>query len=195
MTEATELAGIIERCQTGDELAWEYLVRQFQGRVYGMAFHFLGDREEARDITQEVFIRVYQNITSISDAQGFFPWVLRITRNACIDHSRRRKARPPISDMELGDVLDLRHPGNTPEEEWIAGTRKMMVCRALQQMTALNREIIILKDIQGLQLEEIAAMLGVPLGTVKSRSNRARIELAEKLLALTGARTPAHQPS
>ena len=183
--DVADLDVILKRCQSGDELAWEFLVRAFQRRVYGMAFHYLGDREEARDIAQDVFIRVYQNLGSVTDADGFLPWILRITRNACIDHVRRKKARPPINDVELDEVLDLSAPGQNPEEAHTARMRRRLICRALQQLTALNREIIVLKDIEGFQLEEIAVMLGAPLGTIKSRSNRARIELAEKVLALS----------
>ena len=178
-----DLSRLLERCSEGDELAWEALVRQFQARIYGIAYHFVGNAEDARDLAQESFIRIYQNL-ALADAKTFLPWIIRITRNACIDHLRRKKARPPAHDIAADDVLTLQAPGGDPDQIYAADSRKRLIHSALQQMSDLNREIILLKDIQGLALEEIATLINVPLGTVKSRSNRARIELARKLAVL-----------
>jgi len=192
--EPNELDLLLKQCREGDELAWELLVRQFQGRVCGMACHYLGDLEEARDITQEVFIRIYRNLGANVEAQSFFPWVIRITRNACIDHARRKKVRPTISDIAVEEMLSFPVSAQNPEEELAAKMRRQLIYSALQQLTGLNREMIVLKEIQGIKLEDIAALLGVPLGTIKSRSNRARIELAEKVLAHSHASTMSHEP-
>lgn len=169
------------RC--GDELAWEAFVRFFQGRVFGLAYHYTAQAEDARDLTQDVFVRIYQNLALVPNEEGCLPWVIRITRNACIDHLRRRKARPPLWDLPADEMFDLRSSDLNPEEAHLEAVRKGMVHRALQELTDLNREVILLKEIQGLGIEEIAAILEVPVGTVKSRSNRARLELAEKLVA------------
>jgi len=179
-----ELSTLLERCRGGDELAWEALVRQFQARIYGIAYHYVGNAEDARDLAQEAFIRIYRNLTHYPDAAGFLPWAIRITRNACIDHLRRTKARPPAHDIAAEELVTLRDPGADPAQLYAADSRKRMIHCALQQLSELNREIILLKDIQGLSLEEIASMLHLPLGTVKSRSNRARIELARRLALL-----------
>ncbi len=179
-----DLSVLLERCRGGDELAWEALVRQFQARIYGIAYHYTGNAEDARDLAQETFIRLYQNLALCPDEAGFLPWVIRITRNACIDHLRRKKARPPAHDVVADEMLSLRAPGADPEQQYAADSRKRLIYSALKEMTDLSREIILLKDIQGLALEEIATMLNVPLGTVKSRSNRARIELAQRLALL-----------
>lgn len=176
-----DLATLLERCCRRDELAWEALVRRFQARIYGIAYHYVGNAEDARDLAQETFIRIYQNLASCPDEERFLPWIIRITRNACIDHLRRKKARPPAHDVTADDRLTLRAPGADPSQQYADDSRKRQVRCALEEMTDLNREIIVLRDIQGLTLEEIASMLRVPLGTVKSRSNRARIELAHKL--------------
>jgi RNA polymerase sigma-70 factor (ECF subfamily) len=181
-----DLSTLLERCCRGDELAWEALVRRFQARVYGIACHYVGNAEDARDAAQEAFIRVYQNLSICPDAAGFLPWLIRITRNICIDHLRRKNARPPAQDVPIEDMQSLRAPGGDPSQLFAADARKQMVHSALRHMTALNREMILLRDIQGLALEEIASMLQVPLGTVKSRSNRARIELARALALLAG---------
>lgn len=167
----------------GDELAWEAFVRHFQGRVFGLAYHYTAQAEDARDLTQDVFIRIYQHLPLIPDAEGCLGWIIHITRNACIDHLRRRKARPPLWDLPADELFDLSDPQANAEELHLEAVRKTMVHRALQELSDLSREILLLKEIQGLRLEEIATMLDVPLGTVKSRAHRARIELADKLSA------------
>lgn len=178
-----ELPQLLALVRRGDELAWEAFVRRFQSRVFGLAYHYTAQAEDARDLAQEVFIRIYQNLALVPGEDGCLPWIIRITRNACIDHLRRRKARPPLWDLPADEMFDLRSTDRSPEEAHLEAVRKTMVHRALQELTDLNREIILLKEIQGLGLEEIAAILEVPVGTVKSRSHRARLELAQKLVA------------
>ena len=179
-----ELSILLERCCSGDELAWEALVRRYQGRVYGIAYHYAWNPEDARDLSQEAFIRIYQNLALCTDEKTFLPWIIRITRNVCIDHLRRKKARIPMHHLDPDELSTLRSSGDDPAQSYEADSRKRLIHTALQEMTDLNREIILLKDIQGLTMEEIAVILNVPLGTVKSRSNRARIELAHKLAFL-----------
>ena len=179
-------AELLKRCGQGDELAWEVLVRQHQGRICAIAYGYLGDQDEAFDLAQEIFVRVYQRLDTCEDPDKFQSWMTRIARNACIDHLRRRKARPPRQDIPADDMVGLRHGGPTPEDNLISSTRQRLVHRALQKLSEINREIIVLKDIQGLPLEEISGMLDLPLGTVKSRSSRARIELAKAVTDLGG---------
>ncbi len=167
----------------GDPLAWESFVRAYQSRVFGLAYHYTAQAEDARDLTQDVFVRIYQNLALLPEEEGRLPWILRITRNACIDHLRRRKARPPLWDLPADELFHLSSPELNPEEAHLERVRATMVHQALQELTDLNREIILLKEIQGLKVEAIAGILNVPVGTVKSRSNRARLELAERLAA------------
>jgi len=179
-----DLDYLLEQCRSGNQLAWESLVRGYQGRVYSLAFHYLGNAEEAKDAAQEVFFRVYRNIDQCREAQMFLPWLIKISRNLCIDHLRRRSARPQASGLPLDEMPEFPNSDLNPEESWIANSRRKLIHTALRQLTALNREIVILKDIHGMALEQIASMLKIPLGTVKSRSNRARLELAQKVIAL-----------
>ena len=178
-----EVTSLVERCRQGDPLAWEALVRQFQTRVYGVAYHYLRDPEEARDLAQDVFVKVYRRLDSfVGDA--FLPWLLRMARNGAIDRLRRIKARPPASDVPIEESVELPAPGPTPETAWVTDTRKQLVHRALGRLSDKNREIILLKEIQGFHLEEIATMLDLSIGTVKSRSHRARLELAKQVVEL-----------
>jgi RNA polymerase sigma-70 factor (ECF subfamily) len=181
---ALNLDYLLEQCRSGNQLAWESLIRDYQARVYSLAFHYLGNAEEARDAAQEIFLRIYRNIDQCREAQMFLPWLIKISRNLCIDLLRRRAARPQASGLPLDEMPEFANPGLNPEESWMAKSRRNLIYTALQQLTALNREIVILKDIHGMAMEQIASMLKVPLGTVKSRSNRARLELAKKVIAL-----------
>ncbi len=179
-----DLTEIVTRCQQGDELAWEMLVRQHQSQICAVAFNYVKDVDEARDLAQDIFVRIYQRLATCDDPQRFLAWMLSIARNACIDHLRRRKARPPRHDLPAEEMFDLADPGPDPEQTWVRSSRKRLVYRAMQKLSKINCEIILLKDMQGLPLEEIAQMLDLPLGTVKSRSSRARLELAKAVIDL-----------
>jgi RNA polymerase sigma-70 factor (ECF subfamily) len=181
-----ELAHILESCRAGDELAWEMLVRRYQSRIFGIAYTYVGDADEARDLSQDIFVRLYRHLDACKDADRFLPWLIRIARNACVDHLRRRKARPPARDIPAEDALRLVSAEETPDEAYLRRERRRVVEQALQQLSEINREMILLKDMQGLALDDIADLLNLPLGTVKSRSSRARIELAKAVQTLLG---------
>jgi RNA polymerase sigma-70 factor (ECF subfamily) len=179
-----EVAQLVERCRAGDDLAWEALVRRYHGRVFGVAWHYLRDTEEAGDMTQDVFIKVYERLESFDAADRFLPWLIRVTRNACIDRLRRIKARPPASDLRVEDGPQIEAGGPSPEETTERESRRRLLYRAMEQMSENAREIILLKEIQGLKVEEIARILTLPVGTIKSRASRARLELATRVRAL-----------
>lgn len=181
---ALEVSSLVERCRQGDGLAWEALVHRYQGRVYAVAYHYLRNAEDARDVAQDVFVRIYRHLHSFQGDEAFLPWVLSLARNACIDRLRRRKARPPASDVPVDGGPELAASGPSPEEEAAIEARKRLLYRAMSGMSDKNREILLLKEIQELKFEEISSLLALPMGTVKSRSNRARIELASKVRAL-----------
>ncbi len=179
------LEEVLQRCRFGDDLAWEELVRRFQGRVFGIAVHYLRDREEARDAAQEVFLKVYRQLGSVQSTDTFIPWLLRLARNSCIDRLRRNASRTPpgqVSDEAAGDVADQQP---SPEELGIRSAQSQLLYSAIGRLSHDSREMILLKEIQQLKVREIAQMLDVPVGTIKSRSHRARLELADRLRELT----------
>lgn len=178
-----ELAEILQRCRAGDELAWEHLVRAWQGRVCAIAYGYVGSVEEARDVAQNVFIQVYRRLGEIPDAERFPAWMVRVARNAALDRTRRIRARPPAEDLPATEVRGLAVQTPDPEASWVLEERRRLLHRAIASLGGLSREMILLREIQGLALEEIADLLAVPLGTVKSRCNRARLELAQAVLA------------
>lgn len=180
-----DLAVLLDRCRRGDELAWEALVGQYQRRIYSLATCYATDADDARDLAQDVFVRLYRTRGQWpADEHVFLPWMIRVARNVCLDRVRARNVRPPASDVQADDLVDLAATTSGPDEDLEASSRRRLFYRALRRLTDLSREVILLKEIQGLSLEEIARMLRIPLGTVKSRANRARLELARTVLAL-----------
>lgn len=185
-----ELSDILERCHAGDELAWEALVRRFQGRIYSIAWSYTGNPDDARDLSQDIFVRVYATRRQWPAADGFVPWLVTTSRNLAVDFLRRRRARTAATEVGLDAVADLSGGAEDPEQQMSASRRKSIVWQALRRLTHLSRETIVLRDIQGLSLEEVAAALRIPIGTAKSRTSRARIELAQHVFALTGRAEP-----
>lgn len=182
--EPTDLDALLDRCRHGDDLAWEAFVRQFQRRVYSIAYGYASSADEARDLAQDIFIRLYETRGRWVPADVFTAWLVRVARNVCLDALRRQKARPPAQDVAADEMFDLADEGRSPESALEATRDRQLVWRALRSLSRLSREMILLKEIQGFSLQEIADMLRAPIGTVKSRSNRARLELAERVLAL-----------
>jgi RNA polymerase sigma-70 factor, ECF subfamily len=180
-----ELSSLLDRCRQGDNLAWEAFVRQFERRVYSIASGYAPNTDEARDLAQDIFVRLYETRGRWAAPDVFTPWLVRVARNVCLDQLRRKKARPPAEDIQADEMWDLASSNASPEAELEASGRQRLVWRALRSLGHLSREVIQLKEIQGLSLQEVASILSVPVGTVKSRSNRARLELAEKVLALS----------
>jgi RNA polymerase sigma-70 factor (ECF subfamily) len=170
-------AGLIEGCRRGDGLAWEALVKTYQSSVIAVTRHYLHDPEEARDVAQDVFVRLYENLGSFSGGETFKPWLLRMARNASIDRLRRMKARPPTQDVPA-DVASLKSRDD-PEESAGFAAREDLLRRAMARLGEQHREVVFLKEIQ-----EVAELLRLPVGTVKSRSSRARIELAQIIRTL-----------
>jgi len=186
-TDVLDFPQLISRCRLGDDLAWETLVRRLQGRIYSLSYHYLRNREEAHDCAQDIFIRVYRKLHTLDESRPFFPWLLRLARNCCVDRLRRLEVRSRHLAHDDEDLTEVAARTPTPEESYVQATRDHTVHQALGQLSQVNREMILLKEIQGLKMEEIADLLAVPIGTVKSRSNRARIELGKALYALQAA--------
>lgn len=177
-----DLDDLLRRCIKGEALAWEVLVRHLQGRVYGVARFYLHDREEARDIAQEALIRVYRSLGTFKLGTNFTAWVLRITRNCAIDRLRQMRASPRTEELPDDEIVAdaACSLAQVPD----ASDSQQLLHRAMEQLTPAHREMILLKDIHGLEQQEIAHMLSLPLGTVKTRASRARIELARRILAI-----------
>jgi RNA polymerase sigma-70 factor (ECF subfamily) len=175
---------LVARCLNGDESAWEDLVRTYTRRVYSICYRFTGRESEAQDLTQEVFLRVFRNVRSFRAGEGSFGvWLARLTRNLLIDHYRRsRMERATASIEEQLPVLEEKAAIEGRTEAALAGREASEALqKALAKLSPELRETVILRDIEGMEYREIAQVLGVPEGTVKSRLNRGRSELARLL--------------
>jgi RNA polymerase sigma-70 factor, ECF subfamily len=177
-------AQLVQRCLQGDGSAWEELVRRHSRRVYNICYRFVGNRTEAEDISQEVFLRVYRTLGSYRSAHGgFATWMTSVTRNLLIDHYRRTK-RDRVTDS-LDDAMPVvetkESVARRPDEQVLLGELSSQVQTALTRLSPELREAVILRDLQQLEYAEIQQVLSVPEGTVKSRINRGRIELARIL--------------
>jgi RNA polymerase sigma-70 factor (ECF subfamily) len=182
---------LVRRCVAGDVVAWEEIVQRYNRRIYNICYRFAGSGDEAQDLTQEVFIKMFRTLSSYDVERGaFMTWVTTITRNLLVDHFRKSKqdrmtdsldAAPsehedamPLSDRieDTGPSADVSVQGRETRE---------LVHRALQKLSPELREAVILRDLQDMDYKDIATVLKVPEGTVKSRINRGRSELARLL--------------
>jgi RNA polymerase sigma-70 factor (ECF subfamily) len=175
---------LVERCLNGDETAWEDLVRIHTRRVYAICYRFTGTDSEAQDLTQEVFLRVFKTVHTFRAGEGsFVVWLTRLARNLLIDHYRRTKSdRVTDSIEEQLPVLEERSISGSRTDGLLAGREASEVLQAaLQRLSPELREAVILRDLEEMEYREIAHVLNVPEGTVKSRLNRGRAELARVL--------------
>jgi RNA polymerase sigma-70 factor (ECF subfamily) len=179
-------AQLVQSCLLGDGTAWEMLVRRHTRRIYNLCYRFTSNAAAAEDLTQEVFLRVYRTMTSYRMEQGSFPtWLTRVTRNLLVDHYRRtRLDRQTDSIDEVSEVTEKASAASTPDK--LAQTAELsgQIQRALAELSPELREAVILRDLQELDYREIQTVLQVPEGTVKSRINRGRIELAKILQSM-----------
>jgi RNA polymerase sigma-70 factor, ECF subfamily len=175
---------LVERCLSGEQAAWEDLVKVHSRRVYAICYRFTGSDHEAQDLTQEVFLRVFRSLKSFRAGEGSFTvWLARLSRNLLIDHYRRTKLdRATDSIEEQLPMLEEKTAMISRTEGLVAGREASELLQgALQKLSPELRETVILRDLEELEYREIAQVLNVPEGTVKSRLNRGRAELARLL--------------
>jgi RNA polymerase sigma-70 factor (ECF subfamily) len=177
-------ARLVERCLKGEEAAWEELVRTHTRRVYAICYRFTNDQTEAQDVTQEVFLRIFKSLKSFrSDEGSFGVWLARLTRNLLIDNYRRSKMdRSTDSIEDQLPMLEERSSISSRTDALLAGREAGEILQgALRRLSPDLREAVILRDLEEMEYREIANVLKVPEGTVKSRLNRGRAELARVL--------------
>ncbi len=175
---------LVERCLRGDDAAWEDLVRAHTRKVYAICLRFTGSDHEAQDLTQEVFLRIFRTLKSFRAGEGSFGvWLARLTRNLLIDHYRRTRVERASESLEDQlPMLEEKTAMSARTEGMLAGREASELLQAaLQKLSPELRETVILRDLEEMEYREIARVLDVPEGTVKSRLNRGRAELARVL--------------
>lgn len=176
---------VIQRCLAGDQDAWAQIVRQHWRKVFNIAYKFTGKHDEAEDLTQDVFLKIFKSLNTFDRRANFQTWLVSVSRNLCIDHYRSvRKERETIDrDVDAGELT----PASTTKSPFAAleqRDRVELLKKALGQLPPTLRSAVLLRDIQELSYQEIADRLQLPEGTVKSRINRGRTELARQIRRL-----------
>ena len=176
---------LIEQCLAGDQVAWEQIVRQNWRKVFNVAYKFVGKHDEAEDLTQDIFLKIFKALKTFDRRANFQTWIISISRNLCIDHYRSvRKERQTIArDVDSNDLQPVT-PERGPYAQAEHHDLRAQLRQALETLPMTLRTAVVLRDLQELSYQEIADRLGLPEGTVKSRINRGRIELAHQLRRL-----------
>ena len=182
---ATAIDELIERCLAGDQAAWEAIVRQHWRKVFNVAYKFVGKHDEAEDLTQDIFLKIFKSLHTFDRRANFQTWLISVSRNLCIDHYRSvRKERETIDrDVDAGELRPAsREAGPVRALEF--ADQRVLLRKALEELAPTLRSAVLLRDIRELSYQEIAEQLDLPEGTVKSRINRGRLELARQIRRL-----------
>lgn len=181
---------LIRRAKQGDMLAFEELILKHEKIVYNLALRMMNHSEDARDISQEVFLKAYRSLSNFDERSAFSTWLYRITHNTCIDEMRKRKGKQSFSleeelENEEGSMQrQIADEGDTPEESLLRAEQRNEILQALDNLSEEHKAAIVLRDVKGLSYEEIAEILEVTLGTVKSRISRGRNQLKNEILKI-----------
>jgi RNA polymerase sigma-70 factor (ECF subfamily) len=190
------LGRLVRRCVAGDPEAWQELVVAQHRRVYAICYRFTGSGTDAEDLTQEVFLKLYRNLASFDVERGSFQtWITTLARNLLVDHFRRTRLERASDSLDasfsgdddgatLGDRLADPHP--SPEAHAAGMELRVRIQQGLAQLSPELREAVILRDLEDMDYKEIAQVLRIPEGTVKSRISRGRGELARLLHRIEG---------
>ena len=176
---------IIQRCLAGDQAAWERIVRLHWRKVFNIAYKFVGKHDEAEDLTQDVFLKIFKSLNTFDRRANFQTWLISVSRNLCIDHYRSvRKERETINrDIDPNDLSPAAKTVS-PHAALEQRDRVVLLRAALDKLAPTLRTAVMMRDIQEMTYQEIADRLRLPEGTVKSRINRGRTELARQIQKL-----------
>jgi RNA polymerase sigma-70 factor (ECF subfamily) len=183
------IEALIQRCLHNDQAAWDLIVRQHWRKVFNVAYKFVGKHDEAEDLTQEIFLKVFKSLNTFDRRANFQTWLVSVSRNLCIDHYRSvRKERQTIDRGVDANELSPASPDPSPMAALEQRDRVTLLRQAFAELPATLRTAVVMRDIQEMSYQEIADRLRLPEGTVKSRINRGRNELARQIKKLgTGA--------
>jgi RNA polymerase sigma-70 factor, ECF subfamily len=195
VTSPTSTEALVERCLAGDQAAWDQIVRQHWRKVFNLAYKFVGRHDEAEDLTQDIFLKIFKALHTFDRRANFQTWLISISRNLCIDHYRSvRKERETMArDVDASQLTPISRERG-PHSQLEQTDLKNLVRLALAELPPALRQAVVLRDLQEFSYQEIADQLGLPEGTVKSRINRGRLELARQLRRLQ-SHGPARRPA
>ena len=181
----TAMDALIERCLAGDQVAWNEIVRTHWRKVFNLAYKFVGRHDEAEDLAQDIFLKIFKALHTFDRRANFQTWLISISRNLCIDHYRSvRKERETMArDVDASQLMPVSRE-RSPHGELEQIDLRKRIREALAELPPTLREAVVLRDLQEFSYQEIADKLRLPEGTVKSRINRGRLELARQLRRL-----------
>jgi RNA polymerase sigma factor (sigma-70 family) len=186
---------LIQRCLQGDQHAWDLIVRQYWRKVFNVAYKFVGKHDEAEDLAQDIFLKIFKSLDTFDRRANFQTWLISVSRNLCIDHYRSvRKERETIDRGVDAAELSPATPEPGPIAALEQRDRVALLRQAMAALPETLRTAVLLRDIQELSYQEIADKLRLPEGTVKSRINRGRTELARQIRKLRGDNRSADLP-
>ena len=186
-TTSQALEALIQRCLSGDEAAWEQIVKQHWRKVFNVAYKFVGKHDEAEDLTQDIFLKIFKSLETFDRRANFQTWLISVSRNLCIDHYRSvRKERQTIDRQVDANELTPAATDASPIAALEQRDRVTLLRQALAMLPDTLRSAVVMRDLQELSYQEIADRLHLPEGTVKSRINRGRTELARQVRRLGG---------
>ena len=182
---------LLAKAKAGDEVSFELLLTGVKSKAYNIALRYLRDPEDAMDALQESFIKVFRYLRQFNEESSFDTWVYRIVVNCCNDMLRKNSKMQTVDNFDSEDdagafVLNLPDTGPTPEETLVRNEQMKLILVSLEEIGPEYKEAIVLRDIQGFSYQEIGEMLDLSIGTVKSRINRARLKLREKIREQSG---------
>lgn len=180
-------ADLVQRCRSGDERAWGELVEKYGKKVYGIAYHLTFDRSEAEELTQDCFLKVWENLDRYEPSEAsLLAWIAALSRNLCIDHYRKRRREKGFRFVSDDAVSAMLSGSDDPEADSVRRQRLRLLLDAIGDLPDELAQVVMLRDLDGLDYKEIGSFLSLPDGTVKSRLNRARIELARTIRERVG---------
>ena len=180
---------LARRAAKADAAAWDEIIELYGERIFNLAFRFTRNQQEAEDLTQDIFLKLYRNLDRYRGDVPLMAWALRLSRNLCVDHYRHHRTRKQAETVS-DEVLAHLPSDEDVERRRERRERRRLVRQVLDEMSESLASVLTLRDLQGLSYEEIAGFFEVPVGTVKSRLNRGRKELVrrvEERLRLAGA--------
>lgn len=180
-------AELVQRCRSGDERAWGELVEKYGKKVYGIAYHLTFDRSEAEELTQDCFLKVWENLDRYEPSEAsLLAWIAALSRNLCIDNYRKRRREKGFRFVSDDAVSTMLSGSDDPEADSVRRQRLRLLLDAIGNLPDELAQVVMLRDLDGLDYKEIGSFLSLPDGTVKSRLNRARIELARTIRERVG---------
>ena len=183
----SETRRLVERCKTGERGAFDDLIRRYEKKVYNFAYRLSGNYDEANDVASETFVRVFNALRNFRGDSSFITWLFRIVTNVYLDEKKRQRSRPHQSLEEIIELEEasvqrqIEDPGPTPEVQVQRRESTVILQDAINSLPEYQRMMIVMYHTENRSYDEIAAILDLPIGTVKSRLNRARLSLREKL--------------